>query len=88
MKLFVCYGTFRPDRHACGKAYEALRTAGHDPEVVRTFGCYRTDPLFPGRRKVKRLSGTYQVPALMLDDGTIIKDSERIAAWAQAHPLE
>jgi len=86
MKLFVCWGTFNPEGHPCGKAHEALRTAGHDPEVVRTYGCYRTDPVFPGRRQVRRMTGSYQVPVLVLDDGTLVEDSANIVAWAEANP--
>lgn len=88
MKLYVCYGTFgQPDGHACARAHRALCDAGYDPEVVRTFGCFRTDPLFPGRRKVRRMTGSYKVPTLVLDDGTVIDDSENIAAWARANPV-
>jgi hypothetical protein len=87
MKLYVCYGTFGPgERHPCGNAYNALAAAGYEPEVVRTFGCFRTDPVFPGRRKIKRLTGNYKVPTLILDDGTIIDDSKNIIAWAKANP--
>jgi glutathione S-transferase len=87
VQLFVCYGTFGPaDRHACAKAYTALEEAGHRPEVVRTFGCYGTDRLFNGRREVKRLTGNYKVPTLVLDDGTVVDESQNIAAWATANP--
>ena len=86
MKLFVCWGTFRHNEHPCGKAHAALRAAGHEPEVVRTFGCYRTDPIFPGRRQVRRMTGSYQVPVLVLDDGTLVEDSANIVAWAEANP--
>jgi hypothetical protein len=86
MKLYVCWGTFRPDRgHPCGEAHEALVAAGHEPEVIKTGGCYRTDPLFPGRREVKRLTGNYKVPALVLDDGTIIDGSQNIVEWARTN---
>jgi len=89
MKLYVCYGTFGPpEKHFCGKAYSALVAAGHEPDVERTYGCFRTDPLFPGRRKVKRLTGNYKVPTLVLDDDTIIDGSESIVAWAEANPVE
>jgi hypothetical protein len=87
VRLYVCYGTFHPDHHPCGKAYAALAAAGHEPKVVRTFGCYRTDPLFPGRHHVKRLTGSYQVPVLVLDDGTVVGDSKNIIAWAQSNPV-
>jgi hypothetical protein len=85
VKLYVCYGTFKsrkPDGHPCRKAHEALRAAGYDPEVVKTYGCFRTDPLFPGRRKIKELTGSYQVPTLKLDDGALIDGSEAILVWA------
>jgi Glutathione S-transferase, N-terminal domain len=91
VKLFVCYGTFKsrkPGGHPCRNAHEALKAAGHDPEVVKTFGCFRTDPLFPGRRKIKQVTGNYQVPTLELDDGTLVDGSESILAWAGANPAK
>lgn len=85
--LYVCYGTFGPaERHACARAHKALERAGHRPRVVRTFGCYGTDPLFPGRREVKRLTGNLKVPTLVLDDGSVVDGSQAIRAWAEQHP--
>jgi len=87
VRLYVCYGTFGPpERHACGRAFAALSAAGHEPEVVRTFGCLKTDPLWKGRREVHELTGNYHVPTLVLDDGTVVDESQNIVAWAQAHP--
>ena len=91
MKLYVCYGTFkspRPGGHPCGNAYRALQAAGHDPEVVKTYGWGALpDALNPGRRKeVKRLSGNTWVPVLVTDDDSVISGSKEIAAWAQEHP--
>jgi hypothetical protein len=87
VELYVCYGTFgTPEKHPCRRAYQALADAGHDPRVVRTGGCFRTDPLWPGRRKVKHATGSYEVPTLFLDDGTIVDGSATIVAWAQANP--
>jgi glutathione S-transferase len=54
--------------------------------VVRTYGCGGTDRFWPGRREVKRLTGNYKVPTLVLDDDTVIDDSSNIVAWAQANP--
>jgi glutaredoxin len=86
MKLYVCYGTFGPaDRHPCAKAHRALVAAGHDFDVVRTYGCYGTDRLFKGRREIKQLTGNYKVPTLVLDDGSIIDGSTTIEAWAKAN---
>jgi hypothetical protein len=91
MKLYVCYGTFqtpRPGGHPCRNAYHALRDAGHDPEIVKTYGWGALpDALNPSARKeVKRLSGNTWVPILVLDDGEVIPDSQSIVAWAKANP--
>jgi hypothetical protein len=87
MDLYVCYGTFGPaGRHPCAKAHRALTAAGHQPKVIRTYGCYGTDRFFDGRRAVKRLTGNYKVPTLLLDDGTVIDESENIVTWAAANP--
>ena len=86
MTLYVCWGTFRTQRgHPCGDAHHALVTAGYEPEVVKSGGCYRTDPLFPGRREVNRLTGNYKVPTLVFDDGTIIDGSRNIIEWARGN---
>jgi hypothetical protein len=86
VKLYVCYGTFGDEHHACGRAYKALKAAGHDPEVVRTYGCYGTDRFFKGRCAVKKLTGNYKVPTLVLDDQTVVDESQKIADWATANP--
>lgn len=94
MKLYVCYGTFnktpRPGGHPCGNAYDALRRAGHDPEVVKAYGLGVLPGIFnmtKGRREVKRLTGSYSVPVLVTDDGEAVADSKKIVAWAEAHPV-
>jgi glutathione S-transferase len=38
------------------------------------------------REEIIRLSGTPEVPILVLDDGTVISDSRRIVRWAREHP--
>jgi hypothetical protein len=87
MNLHVCYGTFgTPERHPCRKAHKALSDAGYEPRVVRTGGCYGTDRLWRGRRAIKRVTGNYKVPTLVLDDGTIIDGTASIVAWAAANP--
>ena len=91
MKLYVCYGTWkpapRPGGHPCGTAYHALRDAGHEPEVVRTYGSGLLGALnlTSGRREVKRLTGNYWVPALVTDDGTVVQGSREIAMWARSN---
>lgn len=93
MKLYICYGTFkpapRPGGHPCGNAHEALVQAGYDPEVIRTYGFALLPGLFNqtrGRREVKQLTGNYWVPVLVTDDGTVIQDSHKIIEWAKANP--
>ena len=89
MKLYTCYGTFKsrkPGGHPCRNAHEALVAAGHQPEVLKTYGCF-LNPAFPGRREVHAMTGNYQVPTLLLDDGEVVDGSEGIVAWAQANPV-
>ena len=97
MKLYVCWGTFpvpwprsgaswRPDSHPCKKAHDALREAGHRPDVVRCYGLGSLPDLTRGRREVKRLTGESWVPVLVLDDGGVVKNSDNIVSWARENP--
>ncbi len=38
------------------------------------------------RAEVKKLSGTNEVPIVILDDGEVISGSGAIARWAKEHP--
>ena len=92
MRLYVCYGTFptpRPGGHPCRNAFEALRAAGHAPELVRSYGFGALPDALnntAGRRRARELTGRSWVPVLELDDGTGIGGSEAIVAWAKANP--
>lgn len=93
MKLYICWGTFqtpRPGGHPCANAYNALRDAGYDPEVVKVHGLGVGPKLFQhitdGRREVEELTGSTTVPVLVTDSGEVIGDSKAIGAWAEAHP--
>jgi Glutathione S-transferase, N-terminal domain len=93
MKLYVCWGTFttapRPGGHPCGNAYSALREAGWEPEVIKSFGLGILPDFMnqtSGRRKVRELTGQPLVPVLVTDDGEVIQDSKRIAEWARENP--
>jgi glutaredoxin len=93
MKLYVCWGTFktpRPGGHPCANAHEALVKAGHDPEVLKSYGlAVLPDTPFnqtAGRKRAKELTGKSTVPVLELDDGTAISGSKEIMAWAGANP--
>ncbi len=93
MKLYICWGTFqtpRPGGHPCANAHEALKEAGHDPEIVKVHGL-GVGPKFlnvmtSGRREVEEISGQREVPVLVLDDGEVIADSKNIVDWAAANP--
>jgi hypothetical protein len=89
MKLYVCWGTFqtpRPGGHPCANAHKALKEAGYDPEVVKSYGFGPLPDLTSGRKEVKRLTGQSWVPVLVTDEGEAIQDSKAIVAWAKAHP--
>ncbi len=93
MKLYVCYnaltGKLLPGGHPCGNAYRALKDAGHDPEVVKSYG----GAVLPGflnntkgRKEVKELTGEFTVPVLVTDSGEVVKESSAIVDWAERHP--
>lgn len=95
MKLYVCYGTWKyalrsGGMHPCGRAYHALREAGHDPEVIKSYGLgFLPDKPFnqtEGRQEAKRLTGKPRIPLLVTDDGEVVYDSYKIAEWAEKNP--
>jgi hypothetical protein len=99
VKLYVCWGTFpipwprreaswRPGAHPCKRAHDALKEAGHDPQVVKCYGLAALPDVTTGRKEVKRLTGESWVPVLLLNDGAIIKDSDNIVAWALENPAD
>src|SRR5690349_7107635 len=94
MKIYVCYGTWTAGKqqhaHPCGEAHAALKRAGYEPGVIRSYGLGLApgvvNDLAPGRRKVKELTGNYWVPVLVTDDDEVIQGSDKIVEWARAHP--
>ena len=93
MKLYVCWGTFqtpRPGGHPCHNAHEALKMAGHDPEVTKVYGLGIGPQIFQwateGRKEVEELSGQRSVPVLVTDSGEVVADSKRIVEWAERNP--
>lgn len=86
MKLYVCWGTFPTPGagHPCRNALDALRAAGHEPEVIRCFG-WGALPTWlnrtGGRREVRRLTGSDWVP-LLVAEGEIVRGTAAIRAWA------
>lgn len=94
MILYTCgqkkrFGALGP-AHPCGYAAKALDDAGYEYEI-RSVGGYRLMPWTfasrdEDRAEIKRISGTNEVPVLVLDDGTVISDSRAIVRWAKEHP--
>jgi len=77
--------------HPCAKAAQALDAAGYEYEI-HTVGTYRLMPWTwvnrdEERAEVRELSGTNEVPILILDGGEVISGSGTIARWAGEHPL-
>ena len=77
--------------HPCARAGKALDAAGYEYEMKTVKG-YRGAFWTWGSRgadrsEVKELSGTNEVPILVLDDGEVISGSGRIARWADEHPV-
>ena len=92
MVLYTCGmgGTGPPILHPCTTAVKALDKAGYTYELKKVGG-YRLMPWTRGSRKedraeVRELSGTDEVPILVLDDGEVVSGSSHIARWAREHP--
>jgi glutathione S-transferase len=93
MTLYTCglKGTGPKVVHPCSTAVQALDKAGYSYDHKTVEG-YRLMPWtwrkrFGGARdEVERLSGTKEVPILVLDDGEVISGSSRIARWCKEHP--
>ena len=76
--------------HPCAKAGKALDAAGYEYELKTVKG-YRGMPWTwssrgDDRAEIERLSGTKEVPILVLDDGAVVSGSGAIARWAKEHP--
>lgn len=76
--------------HPCAKAGKALDSAGYEYEIETVKG-YRFVPWTrpsrgEERAEVRELSGTNEVPILVLDDGEVVSGSGTIARWAREHP--
>ena len=72
MRLYVCWGTFPVPWPRRDDSWHPDRHLRGLPDYTR------------GRREVRRLTGSSEVPALVLDDGQVLTDSKKIASWAQS----
>ncbi len=74
-------------KHPCGVAAKALDDAGHE-YGLKVVGGFKYIPFSRrGRRsEIVSLTGQKDVPVLLLDDGTVLQGSGRIADWAAVNP--
>lgn len=81
--LFVCHGDDGGPRiHPCRRVQEALRAAGIEYEKVTAAHGSPIPFLRKGsREELRRETGTTQLPALKLSDGTVITHSRAIFSW-------
>ena len=93
MRVYVCWDTAATypllGEHPCGVAYHAVVDAGYEPEVVKAYGWTKLPEFMNstrGRKEAKELTGSNEVPILVLDDGEVISGSQEIVAWAEANP--
>jgi len=75
--------------HPCAKAAKALDDAGYHYVLHRVSG-YRASPWTwrsrdVDRAEARRLSGSNEVPILVLDNGEVISGSSKITRWAREH---
>jgi len=72
--------------HPCGVAAQALERAGH-AFTVKTVGGFKSIPMSRRgkREEIISLTGQQDVPVLLLDDGSTIRGSSEIVAWAAGH---
>ena len=90
LTLYTCgvKGAYGGIGHPCGRAASALEEAGYEFDIEVGPG-YRLMPWTRGgetRAEVRRLSGQDNVPVLILEDGSVISGSGKIAGWARANP--
>ncbi len=90
MKLYVCWGTFQTfgPGHPCRNALDALRAAGHQPQIICSYGWGFLPAALnrcEGRRLARQQTGRSWLPLLVTDTGEMIAGSGSIRAWAEMH---
>ncbi len=81
--LFVCHGDEGgPKIHPCRRVQEALRAADIDyDKVVAAHGSPIPFLRKGSRDELKQATGASRLPAMKLDDGTVLTHSRAILAW-------
>jgi Glutathione S-transferase, N-terminal domain len=89
MQLYVCWGMFSPPAgHSCRRAYEALKEAGYEPEVIKSYGSASLPVTEERSEKHREGADSHKtaIPALVTDEGEVISESHNIVAWAERNP--
>ena len=81
--LYVCHGDEGgPRMHPCRRVQEALRDAGIEYEkVVAAHGSPIPFLRKGSREQLRAATGQEKLPALQLQDGTVLTPSRAILAW-------
>jgi len=81
--LYVCHGDEGgPKLHPCRRVQEALHAAGIEYEkVIAAHGSPIPFLRKGSREDLRKATGSERLPALKLQDGTVIAPSKAILAW-------
>jgi hypothetical protein len=86
--LYVCHGDDGgPKVHPCRRVQEAMRAAGLEYEKVIAGHGNPIPFLRKGSRdELQAATGVTKLPAMKLDDGTVLAHSREIMSWIKRQP--
>jgi Glutathione S-transferase, N-terminal domain len=83
--LYVCHGDDQgPRMHPCRRVQEAMRVA--DIEFEKVIGGHGSPIPFlrkGSRDELRAATGDTKLPALKLEDGTVLKNAKPILNWVK-----
>jgi glutathione S-transferase len=85
--LFVCHGDEEgPRMHPCRRVQEAMHEAGIEyHKVVAAHGSPIPFLRKGSREELRAATGDTKLPALKLEDGTVLTHSKAILNWLAQH---
>jgi glutathione S-transferase len=85
--LYVCHGDEQgPRMHPCRRVQEAMHGAGIEYEkVVAAHGSPIPFLRKGSREELRAATGNTKLPALKLEDGTVLRPSKAILNWIEQH---
>ncbi len=83
--LYVCHGDDGgPRMHPCRRVQEAMRAAGIEyDKVIAAHGSPIALLRKGSREELREATGATKLPALKLEDGTVLTHSRAILAWVR-----